>query len=507
MARLAILLAVLFASVPAWGLTQPNGTTIPQRTDLQTLFTGRGETINAVTDAADMPTTFVPGCTLTFTVISRGGAAFQNAFGWYNVTGSPPADTDLHVLLPCTARPGDSATLDTRTDPAYRGGAIGFFLRTPEDAMCGCCAGGDCCASIAHTGHTYYTERMYNPDNIGAGSYIHLLIYDSSVTPRAFYFAWEDLFGGGDNEFTDFVAEVTNISCAGGGASCNTGHPGICSAGTQQCHAGMLTCVQDVQPRASMCNGLDNNCDGMIDTGPCPTGTVCDRGTCVPMCVEGGCFTGQVCTAQGTCVEAACATVMCPSGQRCVGGACVSACDGVTCPAGQACRAGRCVDPCSGVMCDSDQVCVAGICEARCPCRRCAASETCQMDGTCLATACVGVTCAPGTVCSGGACVDACMGAHCPTGETCSMGNCVAATADGGTGDAAASDAAREGGTRDGAAMGDARGDSGRFGSTHSGCGCRAAGGDGGAKRAFGIVCLLGIVAWVRRRRGGASAT
>ena len=31
-----------------------------------------------------MPETFHPTCALTYEVLSRGTASFQNAFGWYN---------------------------------------------------------------------------------------------------------------------------------------------------------------------------------------------------------------------------------------------------------------------------------------------------------------------------------------------------------------------------------------------------------------------------------------
>lgn len=53
----------------------------------------------------------------------------------------------------------------------------------------------------------------------------------------------------------------------GGGASCNTGIPGVCSAGTLTCTGGALVCQQTTQPSPEICNGVDDNCNGQIDEG------------------------------------------------------------------------------------------------------------------------------------------------------------------------------------------------------------------------------------------------
>ena len=51
----------------------------------------------------------------------------------------------------------------------------------------------------------------------------------------------------------------------GGGASCTTSRPGICSAGTLRCGLGALQCVPIASPRTEICNGLDDNCNGSVD--------------------------------------------------------------------------------------------------------------------------------------------------------------------------------------------------------------------------------------------------
>ncbi len=50
-----------------------------------------------------------------------------------------------------------------------------------------------------------------------------------------------------------------------GGGACATGRPGVCGAGTEVCTEGRLTCRADVAPGDEACNGLDDDCDGQVD--------------------------------------------------------------------------------------------------------------------------------------------------------------------------------------------------------------------------------------------------
>jgi MYXO-CTERM domain-containing protein len=468
--------------------------------------------VDAFEDGNPFPQTFVPDCQIEFRLILRN-AWFNNVFGWYNVTGSAPPE-DLNHLFPildsgahCAnwddrcdsagnrnfSTPGDVVTVDIASDPNYAGGEIGFFLKTPE----GC---GHRNASVGNgCGHLYFSEQALNEDG---GAYIHLLIYNSE-TERGFYFAWEDLYAGGDNDFGDLVTFVSNIVCSGAGAPCEVpGAEGICANGTMQCRSGTLQCVAQRQPMEEVCNGLDDDCNGEIDDGDlCGPTQICRFGRCIQRCLgtEVACNLGFTCV-EGVCVEFACADVTCAPGQRCLGGDCVDACTGVVCPTGQVCDplVSACVDPCEGLVCDGDQVCVDGVCQPHCDCQplRCEQqSLTCGGDGQCQDEACVGVTCRPGQRCEAGSCVDGCLGVTCPASQRCMNGRCLpdpgGSTEDPGAGGSGGDGGLGADGGLDGSG---ASGDS-------SGCGCSvpgaAAGGlPGGA--ALALLALLGL--WRRRR-------
>ncbi len=451
-------------------------------------------------EAAVDPQTFQPTCPLTFTVVSRGTAIFGDVFGWYNVTGEKPDLDELYVMLDCDAAPGTQVVLDVQSDPRYLHGEIGFFIATPEAD--GACAGGNCCASLdrvdAGAGHVYYSERGYNPDAAGADSFIHLLVFDSHITERKFYFAWEDIFGGSNNDFTDLVTSVEGVECSGGGQSCDTGEPGVCAYGVSACQGGTLECRGLYDASAEQCDALDNDCDAVVDEGAtCPNpDEVCDNGRCIPNCEivhEFDCPTGTICHSDtGRCFDPACVDVQCPADKVCRDGECVTPCDGIVCPAGQVCRFGDCVDPCAGVTCAAGEVCREGVCFPGCTsCAgvQCTGGLVCTVDtGDCVDDSCPD-GCPAGTFCEAGECLDACDGAMCPDGLACVGGEC--GGTDGGDGDGDGDD------SEDGDGDGDG-GDSGVDDDT-GGCGCAKGTRTGMPAEAMLVMFLL--LPWRRRRR------
>ncbi len=67
------------------------------------------------------------------------------------------------------------------------------------------------------------------------------------------------------NGLDDNCNGVVDEGNPGGGLSCATGEPGVCSAGTMHCTAGALACVRNVGPGPETCNGMDDNCNGVVD--------------------------------------------------------------------------------------------------------------------------------------------------------------------------------------------------------------------------------------------------
>jgi MYXO-CTERM domain-containing protein len=562
-------------------VTEPNGDVIPKPLSgdlqqeqpigsgylqIQKLFDVRAETLDWRTSASTNPNVFSPMCRFTGTLVLHGGGCKVD-FGWYNVPAdgvTPPPDGELYTLVPKESVPymqpealmpdggsfltgaadGGSALLtfasnDIRTNPNYKGGLIGFAIRGNPAEYCK---------------QTHYSQPELNQectastctDQPGTGKHwIVSLIYQSTVTPNAYYVTFEDLSTSetqfdppvsgqwgdfrNDGDLNDFIYFITGVTCKGGGKPCDTGKPGACAIGKTDCSAdGSIVCRQQLQPSAEKCDNIDNNCDGVVDEGDlCGAGNVCDQGNCVPACGRGEftCSAGLVCTDKGLCADPACATKVCDVGKVCQPGtgACIDPCDGVVCPVGQNCELGRCLDLCADVKCDADQACDHGVCVANCSCQKCDTGKTCQTDGRCVDTGCENKTCDPGTVCVAtdgvGACVDACQGVVCPGGAACDKGVCGEPSRSGnGNADASAGDdggtipglifgagGSGNGGTAGAAGTGTTAGDStgngdpGRRADSTSGCGCRVG---PSASSFFAAVGALALAAmWVIRRR------
>lgn len=444
---------------------EPNGQTVPQlpsqselmaaasvmsEVHLDRLIISRSEMLESQLDAHVAPAGFVPLCNITAQLVLRGGTCAVD-LGWYNVLpmqALPPAPDQIFSLVPApdpatmpraNYTPGVgvqnpiAALASIRKDSRYLGGLIGFAMMGNDRNVPAVC-------TQAHFSTPAYNAICTAPSCMNQ-PWIPALMYQSTAMKDAYYFLFEEFpttptdFAN-DGDFNDQVFLVTGVTCDGGEQPCDTGKPGVCQAGTTQCgKMGAISCVANVAPSADVCDGLDNDCDGVVDPDPTAcanSAQICDRGRCVDRCddVTNPCRAGLVCEG-GLCKTTSCAGVTCSPGMRCVQGACQDGCSlsgvAVSCPDHQVCQAGRCVDPCAGVTCAADQVCEGGQCLAPCSCRACATGQACALGGTCVDQGCESTTCGQGMFCARGICRDPCYLALCPDTEYCSMGQCLPA--------------------------------------------------------------------------------
>ncbi len=200
--------------------------------------------------------------------------------------------------------------------------------------------------------------------------------------------------------------------------ACATGLAGACAQGHNECSAGgRVVCRADVSPVEETCNEADDDCDGQIDEG---TRNACGR--CGDAPVERCNGVDDDCNGVADDGDA-----LCGGGQACVFGECARPCNDGICPAGEYCANNYCVSLCAGVECRAGQACnpASGLCEAPVCEGGCAEGQVCTANG-CVNNDCYALGCPAGERCVSGACAaDPCDGIECGAGAFCREGNCV----------------------------------------------------------------------------------
>ena len=459
-AALLASLAVAAPRVYAY-ISQVDGTVVPQTSNLQLCLNrpSTGETmagaVDAIADAQVLPEAYrpvedPPGSGLypvRFLAIGEG-AGYRNNFGWFWTDQDPTNPANLHTVFDCrptdalcacpcnpeSMRPGGAwdITIDFETQPGFAPGrAIGFWLRSPE-RIDGSGNDPDNCGNRTDTANRiYFTSKALNDD----GDYVHFLVYRSATRVNTYYFGFEDLFRGGDNDFEDMLVRATGLvpicdpqpeTCnaldddcdlavdEGVSMACST----ACGTGTRACVAGTFGACSAPTPAMEICNDLDDDCDTRVDEGLTRACTnMCGTGT--EVCVMGSYV---CCTAPAPGLEACnnldddcdgtvdegltrtCSTACGPGTETCVMGS-YEGCDAPT-PATEVCN--NVDDDCDGVIDDGDP----------------GGGASCLPDGMGGYTVVpdgmppMGELCIPGRVrCQAGELV--CLGASSPTREIC----------------------------------------------------------------------------------------
>jgi hypothetical protein len=179
---------------------------------LQNTLNGMGAVVNVQTDqyqADEMWRVGATGVSAARIQFELSAYATQNSFGIYDArdtnarltifSGADSAGAFGFLFNPSgsTYCAATFSSMMTPTCASFSGAEFGFFLTAP-------------------TGNTYYSRTLHNSDGVD-----HLVAYQGGEghgtiggrpwLANEFLLAWEDLAGGGDRDYEDFVVLVESV--------------------------------------------------------------------------------------------------------------------------------------------------------------------------------------------------------------------------------------------------------------------------------------------------------
>ncbi|MBU1220225.1 hypothetical protein KKF34_10135 [Myxococcota bacterium] len=97
------------------------------------------------------------------------------------------------------------------------------------------------------------------------------------------------------NGLDDDCDGIVDDNTAGSGVSCGTSSNYPCRLGTMTCTGGVLQCLGAINPTgAETCNGIDDDCNGIVDDNPSDAGGACDVRPAAPVGATSPCQAGTL---------------------------------------------------------------------------------------------------------------------------------------------------------------------------------------------------------------------